>query len=162
MDKNKIEAGRITNTHGVNGEVKIEVWLDSPEFMKKFKRLYFADGTDVIMRSSRVHKNFLLAAINGVDDINAAMTLKGKTVYIDAREARLPKGSFFIQQILGFRVVDEAGRELGVLAEVMESPASRIYVVRGETEHLIPAVEEFILSTDLEKECITVHLIEGM
>ena len=59
-------------------------------------------------------------------------------------------------------VVDEQGREIGTLTDVMETPASHVYVVKGETEHLIPAVPEFILSTDAENGIITVHLIEGM
>ena len=58
--------------------------------------------------------------------------------------------------------MDEEGREVGVLEDVMETPASRIYVVKGKTEHLIPAVPEFIKQTDPEAGIVTVHLIEGM
>lgn len=162
MEKKQfIEAGRIVNTHGVAGEVKIEVWLDSPEFMKRFKRL-FIDGQERKVLSSKVHKDFLLARIEGVDDVNAAMGLKGKTVRIAREDAKLPKGAFFIQDIIGALVVGENGVEVGKLVDVMETPASRIYVVKGEAEHLIPAVPEFIMSTDSEAGIITVHMIEGM
>ena len=157
-----IEAGRIVNTHGVRGEVKIEVWLDSPQFFKRFRRLYTADGTEWGVVSARAHKGFVIAKLAGVEDVNAAMALKNKTLSIRREDARLPKGSFFLQDILGARVVDEEGRELGVLADVLETPASNIYVVRGETEHLIPAVPEFIKKTDAENGVVTVHLIEGM
>ena len=156
-----IEAGRITNTHGVAGEVKIEVWLDSPEFMKRFKRIYI-DGRPCVLRSARVHKQFLLCSMEGVGDVNAAMALKGKTVFIAREDAKLPAGTYFLQDLIGARVVDEQGREIGILTEVMERPASNIYVVKGETEHLIPAVPEFIMSTDIEAGRITVRLIEGM
>lgn len=162
MDKQQyIEAGRIVNTHGVNGEVKIEVWLDSPQFMKKCGRI-FVGGNPVRILSGREHKGFLLARLEGVDDVNAAMCLKGKNVFIDRSDAKLPKGAFFLQDIIGASVVDEQGREVGRLAEIMETPASMIYVVRGEAEHLIPAVPEFILNTDAEAGVITVHMIEGM
>lgn len=162
MDKQQyIEAGRIVNTHGVNGEVKIEVWLDSPQFMKKCGRI-FVGGNPVRIISGREHKGFLLARLEGVDDVNAAMCLKGKNVFIDRSDAKLPKGAFFLQDIIGASVVDEQGREVGRLAEIMETPASMIYVVRGEAEHLIPAVPEFILNTDAEAGVITVHMIEGM
>ena len=157
-----IEAGRIVNTHGVQGEVKIEVWLDSPQFFKGFKRLYTADGTEWKVLSARVHKDFVIAKIEGVEDVNAAMALKNKTISIRREDARLPKGAFFLQDILGACVVDEQGSEVGVLADVMETPASNIYVVKGEREHLIPAVPEFIKKTDAEAGVITVHLIEGM
>ena len=74
----------------------------------------------------------------------------------------MPRGAYFLQDIIGARVVDETGGDVGTLESIMETPASRIYVVRGEKEHLIPAVPEFILRTDAEAGVITVHLIEGM
>ena len=156
-----IEAGRITNTHGVAGELKIEVWLDSPQFMKRFKRIYI-DGKPCALRAARVHKQFLLCSLEGMDDVNAAMALKGKTVFIAREDAKLPAGTYFLQDLIGAQVVDEQGREIGILTEVMERPASNIYVVKGETEHLIPAIPEFVMSTDLERGVITVRLIEGM
>ena len=159
--KQYIEAGRIVNTHGVAGEVKIEVWLDSPQFLKSFKRC-FIDRREVKLLSARVHKGFLIAKLENVEDVNAAMALKGRTVFIDRADARLPKGAFFLQDIIGASVVDESGSEIGKLADVMETPASNVYVVKGEREHLIPAVPEFILSTDADNGIITVHLIEGM
>ena len=162
MEKKQfIEAGRIVNTHGVAGEVKIEVWLDSPQFLKSFKRC-FINEREVKLLSARVHKGFLIAKLEGVEDVNAAMTLKGRTVFIRRQDARLPKGAFFLQDIIGASVVDENGTEIGKLTDVMETPASNIYVVKGEREHLIPAVSEFIMSTDAEAGVITVHLIEGM
>lgn len=159
--KQYIEAGRIVNTHGVAGEVKIEVWLDSPQFLKSFKRC-FIDRREVKLLSARVHKGFLIVKLEGVEDVNAAMALKGRTVFIDRADARLPKGAFFLQDIIGASVVDESGNEIGKLVDVMETPASNVYVVKGEREHLIPAVPEFILSTDADNGIITVHLIEGM
>ncbi len=159
--KEYVEAGRIVNTHGVTGEVKIEVWLDSPEFFRTFRRLYLG-GEEKRILSARTHKQFVIARIEGVDDLNAAMALKGRAVEVLRADAHLKPGEFFVQDILGFRVVDEQGGEVGRLVDAEETPASMLYVVRGEREHLIPAVKEFILGIDAEKEEIRVHLIEGM
>ena len=160
--KQYIEAGRIVNTHGVAGEVKIEVWLDSPAFLRRFPRI-FVEGVEKKIVSGRVHKGFLIAKLEGTDDVNAAMALKERTITVDRGDVRLPKGTFFVQDILGARVVDEQGKEIGTLTDVLERPAQNIYVVQGETEHLIPAVPEFIRSIDAEAGVvITVHLIEGM
>ena len=134
-----IEAGRITNTHGVSGDVKIEVWLDSPDFLKRCKRV-FIDGKEYRFRSARQQNRFL----------------------IDRDDAPLKKGEFFLQDIIGIRVVDQNGGEVGVLREIFEAPASAVYVVQGESEHLIPAVPEFIMDTDVENGVLTVKLIEGM
>ena len=162
MEKQQyIEAGKIVNTHGVAGEVKIEVWLDSPQFLRRFPRV-FVNGAEKRLLAGKVQKSFLIAKLEGVDDVNAAMLLKGKTVTVDRSDVRLPRGTFFVQDILGASVVDEQGTEIGKLTDVLERPAHNIYVVQGEQEHLIPAVPEFILKTDAEAGVITVHLIEGM
>lgn len=161
MKERFIEAGEIVNTHGVRGEVKILPWTDSAEFLAAFRTLYI-DGRPVKVRSSRVHKQTVLASLEGVEDVNAAMRLKGRRVFIDRTDAKLPEGGYFIQDIIGAEVVTENGESIGKLAEVMDAPASMIYVVRGERERLIPAVPEFILKTDADAGIITVRLIEGM
>lgn len=160
-NKQYIEAGKIINTHGVKGEVKIDVWLDSPELLKKAKTIY-VENKPVKLVSARVHKGLLIAELEGVCDVNAAMCLKSKPVFINRADLKLPKGAYFIQDILGAEVVTEGGEKVGRLEEVFETPASMIYVVRGEREHLIPAVPEFVLKTDAVNGVITVKLIEGM
>lgn len=161
MKQQFLEAGQIVNTHGIRGEVRIVPWADDAQFLKRFKTFYI-DNKPVRVRTSRVHKDMLIAQLEGINDINAAMPLKNKVIKIDRNDARLPKGSFFIQDILGATVVDEAGREIGRLTDVLDVPRGQVYEVKGETEHLIPAVPEFILSVDADEGIIVVRLIEGM
>ena len=158
-----IPAGKIVNTHGVRGEVKIEVWLDSPAFLAQFPRI-FVNGSEYRLLSSSRQKQFLLARLEGIDDVNAAMTLKGKEIQIAREDADLPEGGYFLQDLLGARVVTEEGEEIGTLQDVMERPASDIYVVidKSGNERLIPAVPEFIRSVDPAEGVITVALIPGM
>ena len=92
MKNQFLEAGQIVNTHGIQGEVKIVPWCDSPEFLLQFGTLYL-DGTPVRVRAARVHKGNVLAALEGVADVNAAMALKGKIVSIDRSGVVLPEGS---------------------------------------------------------------------
>lgn len=159
--KEFIEAGRIVNTHGIAGEVKTEVWLDSPSFMKGFKR-FFIRGKEYAVNSSRMQKGFLLISLAGIDSINAAMALKGEIISIARSDAALPKGGCFVDELIGARAVDEQGREIGILEEVFESPASPVYVIRGDEEHLVPGIPEFIISKDADAGLITVRLIDGM
>lgn len=161
MKKRYLEAGKIINTHGIRGEVKIQPWADSPAFLRGFRKIYI-DEKPVEVLSAREYKGFLFVYLQGVDDVNGAMELKGKTVYIDRRDAALPEGAFFIQDIIGARVVEESGRELGTIQDVLELPAGNVYLIRGRREHMIPAVPEFILDTDIEGGLVTVRLIEGM
>ena len=161
MERELIEIGRIVNTHGIKGELKLLPHEESPEDLRGLSAL-FVDGRERKIRSARVHKGALLVTLEGVEDVNAAMRYKGRRVFIDRADAPLPEGGYFIQDIIGARVVSESGGEIGVLAEVIDAPAGMVYVVRGETEHLIPAVPEFILAADADAGIITARLIEGM
>lgn len=156
-----LEAGKIINTFGVRGEVKLDPWCDSAEFLKPLKTLYI-DGAPRAVASSRVHKGMLIVRFADVEDVNGAMLLKNKIVYFARSDVHLPKGRHFVADLLGAAVVDEQGAEIGKLTEVLDMPAGQVYVVQGETEHTIPAVPEFILDIDADEKTIRVHLIEGM
>lgn len=156
-----LEAGKIINTFGVRGEVKLDPWCDSAEFLKPLKTLYI-DGAPRAVASSRVHKGMLIVRFADVEDVNGAMLLKNKIVYFARSDVHLPKGRHFVADLLGAVVVDEQGAEIGKLTEVLDMPAGQVYVVQGETEHTIPAVPEFILDIDADEKVIRVHLIEGM
>jgi len=161
LKKRFLEAGRIVNTHGIRGEVKIEPWADEAAFLTRFKRFYL-DGAPVNVRSCRVQKGMAVASLAGVDDINAAMALRDKVVFIDRADACLPEGTVFVQDLIGARVVDEAGKELGILEDVMAEPAASVFVVKGEREILIPDVPAFVLKKDADGGVVTVRLLEGM
>ena len=163
MKQPYIEAGRITNTHGVRGEVKIEVWLDSPEDLAEYKRI-FADGKELRLRSVRPQNRFVIAALEGVEDVNTAMLYKGKTVFIAREDAHLPAGGYFLQDLLDAKVVREDGSEVGRLTDILERPASNVYVVTDAEgrDILIPAVPAFVLNADADAGVVTVRLLEGM
>lgn len=163
MKQAYIEAGRITSTHGVHGELKIEVWLDTPEDLKHYRRI-FIDGQERKLLSVRQQSRFVIAKLDQVDDINAAQPFKGKTVYIAREDAPLPPGGYFLQDLLDAKVVLEDGSPVGVLTEILERPANNVYVVTAPDgkEILIPVVPAFIIRADAENGIVTVRLLEGM
>jgi len=161
MKKRYLEAGKIVNTHGIKGEIKIQPWADSPDFLMGFKVLY-VDEKPLKVTGARVHKTCLIASFEGVDDVNEAMRLKNKVVFIDREDADLPEDVVFVQDIIGAQVKTEDGTVIGTLKDVLNLPASDVYVIQGEREYMIPAVPEFVLSKDADKGEIIVHLIEGM
>ena len=163
MKTQYIEAGRITNTHGLRGEVKIEVWLDSPAALSDYPRV-FIEGREYRLLSAKPQKQFVIAALETITDVSSAMTLKGKSVFIARDDERLPEGGYFLQGLLGAKVVEENGSEVGVIEDILERPASEIYIVRNPQgrEILIPAVPAFILKTDADAGIVMVHLLEGM
>ena len=157
-----LEAGQIVNTHGIRGEVKIDSWCDTPDYLAGFRTLYI-DGRPYAVRSARPQKNCVITALDGVEDINDAMALKGKVVHIRRADAHLPEGQVFMADLIGLDVVDdETGARLGALTDVLTPSFQKVYVVRGEREILIPAVDEFIREINVEGGYIRVRLIEGM
>ncbi len=165
MQNRFIEAGKIVGTHGIKGEMKIEPWTDSPEMLKKFKKLYLNEGkTDLGLISSRVHKNQVLVTVEGVDDPSKADTYRGKVVYIDRNDAHLPKGKYFLRDLIGLEVIDaDTGKVYGKIDDIIQAPANDVYVIKNEgKEYLFPAVKPMIKNTDIESGKIYISPIPGI
>jgi 16S rRNA processing protein RimM len=162
MRDDLLEAGKIVNTHGKRGEVKILPWADTPGFIAGLKRL-FIDGAQVKVLSSKVLKGCVIAALDGVDDIEGAAKLRDKTVFIAREDVHLEEGRHFIKDLVGLRAVDaETGADLGTVGDVLSLPANNVYVISGAREILIPAVPEFVDEINMERGYIRFRLIEGM
>ena len=163
MKLETIQAGRIVNAHGIRGEVRVQPRDGDPAFLTGFHTFYL-EGRPVVPTSNHVHKSFVLLKLPGVDDMDAALALKGKDLYIRREDASLPAGTWFDDELLGLRVFDAAtGAELGELVAVDPYPAHKVYTVRGAREYLIPAVPgAFIQSIDMDANRMEVRVWEGM
>ena len=158
MKLSYIEAGEIVTTHGVRGEVKVLSWLDSPDMLCEFSRCRIG-GKEYAMDAVRVQKTCNLVKLRGVDTMEDAQKLRGKTMELYRED--ISDELIFAAELVGMEVF--AGEtSIGKITEVLDYPGNSVYVVQGEREYLIPAVKEFILSTDLEKNEMRVKLLEGM
>ncbi len=153
-----IEAGEIVTTHGVRGEVKVLCWLDDPEMLTEFDRCRI-DGREVAMESVRVQKTCNLVKLQGIDTMEAAQALRGKKLELYRED--IDDEVIFAAELIGVEVYSD-GKKIGRIKEVLDYPGNSVYVVKGEYEYMIPAVNPFILSTDMEKNEMQVKLIEGM
>lgn len=153
-----IEAGEIVTTHGVRGEVKVLSWLDSPEMLCEFDRCRI-DGKEYVMDAVRVQKTCNLVKLRGVDTMEDAQKLRGKTMELYRED--ISDELIFAAELVDVEVFAD-GASIGRIKEVLDYPGNSVYVVQGEREYLIPAVKEFILSTDLEKNQMQVKLLKGM
>lgn len=160
--KQYLEAGKVTSTHGVRGEVRIQPWTNSPEFLSGFKVLYI-DNSPMNVLSSRVHKSAVITLFEGIDTIDNAVRLKNKTVYINRNDVNLDKGEHFITDLIGFEAIDEAnGCVLGRITDIIPLNPHNVYVISGTREILVPAVPDFVKNIDTAAGRITFRLIEGM
>ena len=104
----------------------------------------------------------VLAKLRGVDTPEQAQLLRGQTVSIDRSGVKLPEGTVFIADLLGCRVLDDAGAEIGTIKDVLTMPSSDVYVIEGARRYMIPAVKEFVREINVGEGFVRVHLIEGM
>lgn len=153
-----IEAGQIVTTHGIRGEVKVLTWLDAPELLCEFDRCCI-DGNEYIMDSVRVQKTCNIVKLHGIDTVEAAQTLRDKVVLLYRDD--IDGDVIFGAELIGMQVFSD-DQLLGVITDVLDYPGNSVYVVKGSYEYMIPAVKEFILSTDLDENKMTVRVIEGM
>jgi len=162
MKTNLLEAGKIVSTHGIRGEVKILPWADSPEFLTEFDYLFIGNSPIKVL-SSRAHKGCVIAALEGVVNVDDAIRLKNKIVFINRDEVDLDEDQHFIADLIGLTAIDaETGDNLGTVKDVMSLPSNNVYVIKGEREILVPAVPDFVKEINIEAGTIKLKLIEGM
>lgn len=162
-----LEACRIVATHGVRGEMKAELLCDSVSFLAKNKTLYWDEGGNrpVAVLGVRAQEPLALIRLEGVTDMDAARALRGKVLYMAHDAVKLPKGRYFIQDIIGCAVVDaDTGVEYGKVKSITHPGAQDIYTVVDAqgNEYMFPAVPEFLKKLDPENGRVVVAPIPGM
>ena len=153
-----VEAGEIVNVHGLHGEIKVLPWVDSPEDLLDFERCRIA-RKDYEIELVRVQKTCALIKLVGVDTVEDAQKLRGKTVLLFRED--IDDEVIFAAELIGVEVF-ENDVKIGEISEVLDYPGNSVYVVKGEHEYMIPAVKAFILDTNVEANTMQVKLIEGM
>ena len=160
----KIKIGKIVNTVGLKGEVKVYNYSDSIEIYETIESIYVEDRLTVI-ENVRAQKNMVILKLEGADDRNAAEALRGKELYITEDDLpELPEGQYYVRDLIGMSVTEEDGNMLGHVTDVLQNTAQDIFEVESENgkKLLIPKVDQFVLDIDAEQREITVRLIEGM
>ena len=153
-----VEAGEIVSTHGVRGEVKVLPWLDCPEMLCEFDRCRI-EGKDYKIEQCRVQKTCNLVKLSGIDTMEAAQAMRGKTVELYRDD--IDDEVIFAAELIGVEVFCE-GEQIGKIVEVLDYPGNSVYVVKGKYEYMIPAVSAFVLDTNMAENTMQVKLIEGM
>ena len=166
MRKEFLECGEIVTTHGIKGELKVYPWSDTPDFLKEFSVVYTDEGkTSWKIASCRAQKNMTLLKLKGIDTIEQAVTLRGKTLYIRRSDAKLEEGDYFIQELIGLTVKDEqSGKVYGKLTDVSQTGANDVYHITDDQgqEWLIPAIPQVVKGVDLDKEEMEISPLPGL
>jgi len=159
-----LAVGRLRRTHGVKGEIIFEVMTDFPERIRPdLVLLVGEEHRPLTLNSVRPHNQFLLVSFDGYLEIDLAAELTNQVVFITADSLpKLPEGEYYHHQLLGLKVIDEARNTIGRLEDILETGANDVYVVirPDGTEILIPAIEGSVQSVDLDRQEMTVKLME--
>ncbi len=166
MIKDYLEIGKITSTHGIKGEMRVQPWCDSPEYMKKFKTLYLDNkGEKPLKVSSRPNGNMVIMKAQGVDTVEEAARYRDKVLYMKRSDAKLPEGTWFIQELIDCTVVDADDESIvyGVLSDVSQTGANDVWhIMQNEKEYLIPAIPSVVISTDVVEGIIKIRPLKGI
>ena len=160
-----LEVGQITSTHGVRGEMRVNPWCDSPEFLKKFKTLYLDEkGEKSVKVNSRIHGNMVLMKIEGINTVEEAAKMRNKVLYMNRNDASIPENTFYIQDLICCKVLDfDSGKVYGVISDVSETGANDVWHIKKDgKEYLIPAIPDVVIDTDVKNEKVYIRPLKGI
>lgn len=167
MIKEFLEIGKITGTHGIKGEMRVQPWCDSPEFMTKFKVLYLDNkGEKPLKVKNKPHGRMVILKAEGVDTVEDASKYREKILFMKRKDAKIPEGHYFIQELIDCRVIDADDEEkvYGTLSDVSMTGANDVWHITDKEgrEYLIPAIPPVVIDTDVEKGVIRIRPLKGI
>ena len=163
-----LQVGIITSTHGVRGEVKVYPTTDDPRRFRRLKEVVLDTGREKLnleIEGVKFFKQFVILKFKGLDNINDIEKYRQKSLYVTRKNAvRLQRDEYFIADLIGIKVQDEDGTELGTVKDVIETGANDVYEVEMADGRslLLPAIKQCILNVDVENGMMQVHVLEGL
>ena len=163
-----LQVGIITSTHGVRGEVKVYPTTDDPRRFRRLKEVVLETGREKLnleIEGVKFFKQFVILKFKGLDNINDIEKYRQKSLYVTRKNAvRLQRDEYFIADLIGLKVQDEDGTELGTVKDVIETGANDVYEVEMADGRslLLPAIKQCILNVDVENGMMQVHVLEGL
>lgn len=165
--KQFLETAKIVATHGVRGEVRCQYFCDSAEFLCEFDELYLDKKGEKPVEIMRAypHKNVVIMKIDGIDTVEDAQKLIGKTLYMNRDDVELDEDVYFIQDIIGLVVKDiDSGEVYGKISDVYQNGATDVYSIKKEngTELMFPCIDEVVKKIDIEAGEMLIKPLEGL
>lgn len=164
--KQYLEVGKINNTHGIRGEMKMALWCDDVDYLKQFKVLYLDDKGEkaVEVLSVRPQKNLVILKLKGYDSIEKAEEIKGKVLYGNRDDATIDEDANYIADLIGCYVVDiDTEEEYGQVKDVVNYGSCDIYDIESWGKHtLIPATPDIVKEINTEYKVIRIKKMKGL
>lgn len=162
------QVGIITSPHGVRGDVKVYPTTDDVKRFKRLKEVILDTGKERLnleIEGVKFLKQLVILKFRGYDNANDVERFRQKPLIVPRENAvRLGRDEYFIADLMGLKVLDEEGQEIGVLREVIETGANDVYAIdlNDGRELLLPAIKQCVLEVDVEAGFIKIHILEGL
>lgn len=163
-----LQAGVITTTHGIRGEVKVFPTTDDVHRFEDLDSVLLDTGREYMeleIENVKYFKQYAILKFKGIDNINDIEKYKGRSLYVTRDQAiPLEEDEYYIADLMGLDIYLENGEKFGILKDVMETGANDVYIVETEEgkEVLIPAIHECVLDIDVEENRMEIHLMDGL
>ena len=161
-----LAVGLLRKPHGLRGDLLMEIYTDFPDRIRPGTSLFAGDKHQPLkITRRRPHNDGLILGFEGINTPEEAGRYRATVVYVHTTDRpALPEGEYYHHEIIGLTVVDEAGKTLGELIEIIVTGANDVYVVKPAqgSDILLPALKEVILSVDLSAKTMRVHLLPGL
>ena len=160
-----LQIGKIVSVFGLKGEVKVQPWCDSPQFLCEFDTLYYKSGPPVKIEKSRVAKNIAVMKIEGVDTVEQAQAIRNRRLDMDRNDVELDEGCYFVKDLIGLTVTDADTNEVyGKIVDVTETGANDVYHIKRDDGKMfyIPAIPQVIEKIDLELGKMIIKPLDGL
>lgn len=163
-----MEIGKIVNTHGVKGAIKVMPSTDIPERFELLDTIIVKTKRgqrELTINRVQYQKSMLILTLDEIKDMTEAETLKTARIYIPRDQALpLDKDEYYISDLYGMEVVTDEGTSLGKIQDIIFTGANDVYQVKNASgeEVLIPAIKDCVQSVDVENNKMTVKLLKGL
>lgn len=163
-----LEVGKIVNTHGLRGEVKVVPWTDYPEVFEDIEYVYIqrrGEYERLDVKGIKYQKGNIIVKFPQIKDINEAEKYKNQVLYAERGVlGELPEGVYYIADLIGLDVVKEDGETVGVIGDVLNTGSNDIYEVKreGQKDLLLPVIDDVVLNIDIDGGRVTVRIMEGL
>lgn len=163
IDMNLIKIGKIVNTHGIKGELRLlSKFPYKDKVFIKGMIIYIDKDSKEVINSYRKHKNFDMITLEGYNNINEVLKYKGKNVYVDSNDIKLDNDKYLDEELIGLSVVYE-NMERGIITNIERYDKTVLFNIKGKTqEYLIPYNDNLIDNIDMKNKKIFIKDIKGL
>ena len=168
MEDGLLVIGKIVNTHGIQGKLRVNSYAESPEIFTSQKFFYLKDEKEGFKKyeitNVEPHKNIILLKFDGISSINEAEKLVGTSIFIEkSKLLPLSEDEYYWFEIIGLKVFTDEGTFLGKVEGILQTGSNDVYVIRNKKkEYLIPAIAEVVTNIDVIKKIMIIHPLEGL